>query len=450
MSSISPLRTSHSKLLARTALAAIIGLLSACDAAPNAGRIQFAGEAELFPGLSYDTGLVPEGSPVRASFAISAAGAASVAAAATVSGSSEAPSLTGHKGEGRLSVSGGFAMTGRLVVELDGLPSYDGPIPGLEDLAIVAEESTSFDPFAIGRAVTVRADIPPQELPAIPLPGGIPGSLVLSISEGSYVEVTANGKRACVLSGEAEYQVDIVRGGQLVIEPLLSIEVPFVGAQTFEAPSFSVPVPVETTNLRMTSAFDSFGSEPSGGDTITETCEGTSAEPGNDGGTSQGGAGGAPGSGGTGAACETAAECPESLPCVEGTCSAGGGVCSSGLTFGDDGLDACASNCCVELEACTLGYSDPAGCVDCLTAGSGPRCDTLLSCMSPCSGFPICDSGLSAADQPQADCLSQSCCSEFADCTYDGVDPQGCFECIDAGGGPRCDQAIECMYASCA
>lgn len=458
MSSSRFARLRLSTILTAGALTCAAAFTYACnDGDPNAGKITFEQESELFPGLSYDTGLVPEGSPVRASFAISASGTAKVTAAATVSGSEDAPSLTGLPGEGTLSISGGFAMTGNLVVDMDGLPSYDGPIPGLDDVAIPVEQSVPFDPFSIGKDVTVRADIPPSELPAIPLPGGIPGSLVLTIGEGSYVEVTSNGTSACVSPGKAGYEVALARAGKLVIEPSIQIEVPIVGTQTFDIPSFEVPLDLGSTDLPMTATFDAVGSPPPAGDTITNACDGSIAEGGgNQGGAGQGGAGtggagGSPISTGTGGGvpCESPSDCESGRPCVEGTCSPGGGICDTGLSYGDPGLDSCASGCCGELEACTFGYSDIAGCNDCIAAGGGSRCDAYLSCIAPCTGYPICDSGLAAIDQATADCLSQNCCADFEACTYDGTDVSGCYDCLTAGGGARCDQALECMNTSC-
>ncbi len=446
--------------IAATALTSVVAFTAACDDPdPDAGKITFEQSSDLFPGLSYDTGLVPEGSPVRASFAISASGAAKVTAGAVVSGSEDAPALTGVIGGGALSISGGFAMKGSLVVDMDGLPSYDGPIPGLDDVSIPVEQSATFDPFAIGKDVTVRADIPPSELPAIPLPGGIPGSLVLAIGEGSYVEVTSNGTSACVSPGKAGYQVALARAGKLVIEPSIQIEVPFVGTQTFDIPSFEVPLDLGTTDLPMSATFDGLGSPPEAGDTITAACDGSISQGGGDqGGGGQGGAGqggggtgGGPISSGTGGGvpCQSATDCEADLPCVEGTCSPGGGICNTGLSYGDPELDTCASGCCEQLDSCTFGYTDITGCNDCIAAGGGARCDAYLTCLAPCTGYPICDSGLAAADQATADCLSSSCCAEFEACTFDGTDPEGCYDCLTAGAGARCDQAIECMNTSC-
>src|SRR5262249_22719595 len=107
-------------------------------------EVAFDGKVELLPNLDFSTGLVPSGAPVQASFSVSAAGSAKVTAVAAASESGGSPVLTGLPGRGLLTVDGGFSLEGELKVELSGLPSYDGPIPGLDDVDIPVHGEAAF------------------------------------------------------------------------------------------------------------------------------------------------------------------------------------------------------------------------------------------------------------------------------------------------------------------
>lgn len=403
--------------------------VGACDGDAEQPLV-FEGQDPLLPGFSFDTGLVPSGAPVQASFSVSADGSARVHAEAAASGSLESPTLTGTPGSGELSVAGGFGLEGRLVVDITGLPSYDGPIPGIENVAIEFASTSAFDPFSIGAPVTTRADIPPAELPPIPLPGGIPGSLVLEVAEGSFLEVTMTGVQACVAPDEAQYGVALERRGTLVIRPHIEVDVPIVGTQTFEIPVFEVPLALEGSILAM-SAPATFGAQPAAGDHVSGRCDGmgpSAAATGGGsagGGSATGGAGtGGSATGGRGPSCMSKDECG-GLPCVEGTCSSGDGVCQAGISFGDVDFDACVSlSCCTELETCTYDYADLEGCNSCLDALGGDRCDGLLACLgASCDVWTCeeahygsddgCDCGCGVLDPDCADALVETC--EFCD-----------------------------------
>lgn len=362
----------------------------ACADEP-APPVVLEGTDPLFPGLDYDTGLQPSSSPVQASFRVRAEGGATVRVEAIASGSADEPTLTGVPGTGSLTVGGSFGLEGRLVADVSGLPSYDGPIPGIENVGIAFEVATPFDPFSIGAPVTSKADIPPENLPRIPLPGGIPGGLDIEVASGSFVEVTLSGTEACIGDEGARYAVSLNRAGTLVLAPKVVIEVPVLGEQSFDIPNVEVPLDLGETTLVMNAAIDDFGGQPEAGDHQTGRCGGV-PDP-----TGAGGAGGGAttssssgAGGGSTMACTTSDDC-NGLPCVEGQCSPGGGACNSGLSVGD--LDACVSdNCCDALETCTFGYTDVAGCNDCLENG-GARCEPLFSCFIDICGAVVwtCD-----------------------------------------------------------
>ncbi|TKC99479.1 hypothetical protein [Polyangium fumosum] len=274
------------------------GAASSASAASEVVELPLHGEDNLFPGFAYSTGLQPSGSPVQASFDLTAKGVATVDAKAAPSGSKSAPKLNGMAGSGKVALSGGFSMVGNLKVDINMLPPYDGPIPGLDNVEIAFEGSTAFDPFSIGTGVTTQALIPPVRLPDIPLPGNIPGSLVLEIEDGSFVEIGFTGTCAAIDGTDVAYEGDIVRGGSLLIQPSIEIKVPLVGTKTFEIPKFTVDLALGTTNLAMSAEVSTFGLPASGDEAKVGTCEGDGA--GGGGGSSSSSSSSSSGTGGTG------------------------------------------------------------------------------------------------------------------------------------------------------
>ena len=412
-------------------MATAIGV-GGCEDDAVGQSLTFVGEDPLFSGFSYDTGLVPDGASVQASFSLTAQGAIAVKAEATPSGSAESPTLTGTPETGEVGVAGSFGMEGRLVIDISGLPSYDGPIPGIENVLIEFGSASAFNPFSIGTPVASRTDIPPARLPSIPLPGGIPGSLVLEVAEGSFVEATLTGTSACVASNEARYAVSLDRAGTLIIAPLIEIEVPLLGTQTFEIPSFEVPLTLVPTVLTMRADVASFGAQPEVGDHVAGVCSGDPSVGGNT------GSGGSAATGGTGGSSSTDCTSPDDcggLPCVEGTCSPGGGICDANITIGDGSLDMCISmSCCEHLETCTYGYDDIDGCNTCIMNGGGDRCDGLLTCIDAACGGWTCD-------------IANYGTADGCDCGCGIVDP----DCVDGtvGSCEYCNNTGSCSVDAC-
>jgi hypothetical protein len=461
---------------ASLALSSVVISFAACgDDTSSTGtdlsEVTFEKEVELFPGFEFDTGLQPPASPVQASFAVIAKGNAIVTAVAAASGSESSPTLSGLPDRGTLKLGGGFSMTGNLIVDLTGL-SYDGEIPGLDDVDIPFEGEASFDPFLLDDDAEGKADIEPAELPGIPLPAPIPGELVLTIVEGSFVSVTLSGRSVCVDGSEGHYDATIARGGTLVIQPLIRIEVLGV-SEDFPIPEFSVDFALGgPEDIAMKADVESFGAKPGDGDHTSEKCEsggdgGGSGSGGSDASASTGdattttstgdattsastgfGPSGSTGTGGT--QCASDDDCIP-YPCVEGICSEGGGICESGLTYQDEELDACVSaSCCDAFEACTYDYTDIDGCNDCTSAGGGPRCDAYLACAdAACGGYPICDSGLASATPEDAECLGTNCCDQFNACTANGTDVDACYDCLNEGGGALCNDVYTCIDTFC-
>lgn len=164
-----------------------------------------------------------------------------------------------------MSVSGGFTMEGALKVALPGL-AYDGPIPGIENVSIEVSGSATFDPFSIDEDVVAHTEIPPTSLPGIPLAAvGLPGSLVLTVGKGSFLDVTFRGECAAIEGSEIEYLGTLTRSGTLVIEPSVEIEVPLIGLQTFAIPAVSIDLALGEEALAMAANVETFG-EPGNGD----------------------------------------------------------------------------------------------------------------------------------------------------------------------------------------
>lgn len=410
-------------------------------------EITFDGQTDLFPSLKYSTGLLPGGSPVQASFTVSAKGSQKVHAVASPGGTQDAPTLTGLPGKGSLTLDGGFALIGELKVDLSGLPSYDGPIPGLDNVEIPIKGESAFDPFAIGKPVKVHADVPPSKLPGIPLPGAIPGVLVLEIAAGSTVDLTFTGTCAGVDGAQATYDGQVDRAGALVIQPSIEIQVPILGKKTFMIPSFTVDLALGGSKIEMSTPLGELGSEPAQGDHVKGSCKGSGT--GGAGATSTGSTS-ATGVGGA-SATSTASSSATGAGGPDGGPDGGSTVCGTSHTFGDPALDACITNhCCQEFDTCNAGGA--AACNDCISKGGGPLCNPFLLCAGPCVGA-VCNSGLAfpGASYTDAQCLSTNCCVQFNACTMNNTQAQACADCFTAGGGPGtiCEASLACAMTSC-
>jgi len=361
------------------------------------GETTFSGESELFPALDFSTGLLPEGSPVQASFSVSAKGAGAVHAVATASGSQDDATLTGLSGQGALTIDGGFALIGQLKVDLSAV-QYDGAIPGLENVEIPVQGSAEYDPFAIERPVSARADIPPSELPPIPLQStGVPGELVLKVVEGSFVELAFTGTCAGIDGTQASYSGRIDRSGKLDIQPTVRIDVPVVGGD-FELPVFSVNLALGSSDVAMSAEIESFAAEAPEGERMTGSCQaGAVASSGADPATSSEGATGST-SGGTG--------------------DTGGGTTSGCETVPD--WEACVT-CCADAEpdayyeleldivnacACSYGAACNAVCQDLCGGGEGSdACYDCLGTTPDCQEAAFVECSESASCAPVLDCM---------------------------------------------
>jgi hypothetical protein len=433
-------------LLPLAALLAVVAPVACGSSDDEAAGASGAGPDVVFhadvaglPGVQADTGLVPSGSPVQLELSISASGSGAVDARAVASGSKSAPTLTAKKGSGKVAIAGGFAFDGRLVVDITGLPKYDGPIPGLADVKLEFSGDGTFDPYLLGGEAKAVAPIPATDLPAIPLPGGLPGKLVLKVSEGSEVDVAFHGTCASIEGATAQYTGSVTRGGSLVLAPRVEIDVPVVGTKTFDIPSVTVPIAVPAEDVDLGSPTVTFGAAaPFGDKAKVGSChgggQGGAGHGGaGQGGTAHGGAGqGGAGQGGAGGAACLGAKCVGDGDCCDGTACVSG-ACAHELTP----CQACTAGACAdELDACQ----------------PGSECDALWACAGACEGADFaCEKAcLEAHPQGQEPFFRVQGCG-FAKCR-DACDAAGCLfstgeascdACVSSTCSAECDAAMD-------
>lgn len=150
--------------------------------------------------------------------------------------------------------------------------------------------------------------------------------------------------------------------------------------------------------------------------------------------------------------------CDAAIECAAAACAGGGSViCDTAITYGDVELDQClGESCCEPFQVCVAGGSDEEieDCLDCLgSAEPDQLCADAVLCIEeecpPQSPAGICESGVTSTDESDDECLGEACCTEFDECTTDGTAVQDCLDCLDAGGGSLCDDAIACANAEC-
>jgi hypothetical protein len=286
---------------------------SGCGSDPEPAQLDAS--FELLDGFSYDTGKLPGDGPVQVSLVVSGSAVANVQLPAIASEDSGAPALHAA-GPGTIEVSGGFSLDGTLKVDQSGLPGYDGDIPGLADISLPISGTAPVEDFAIGKVATVSAAIAPGDLPPIPLPGGVPGTLQLSVAEGSAIDVSLEGACASIDDGDAAYQGAAVRGGTINIGIAVELEIPITGSKRFDIATVAVSIPESSYEVTASASEVAIGDAPESA--AAPTC--ASAEEGGEGGAG-GGEGATTATGPIGPACATDQECGAGQGCSsQGEC----------------------------------------------------------------------------------------------------------------------------------
>ncbi len=403
-------RTPRAAMVLMAGLAAT--LVFACKSTPGTGSgtqaVTFHGTTPLFAKFGYDTGLVPAASPVQVEFAISAGGEADVDASGKSGGSGSALTVYGTPGSGKLTLSGKFALTGKLKADVTGLTSYDGPLPGLDNVDIEFNQSTPFDPFLIGKKAHVDAAIPAAMLPSSPLPGGIPGTLVLSIEDGSVMSADFSGVCAAFDGKNAHYTGSVTTSGTLKIKPSVVISIPIVGMKSFDIPDISVPIPASTSpvDLGSPAAAEGADSTPTGDAAKQGTCAPVMA-------TGTGGAGG------SGTTSTSMSSTDATMTSVTSTVSTGsGGTCDSGTAPDMSACSQCQT--CAQAGPCIGPNNDCA---------NDPACGMLVDCLNACAAN---DTNCSDACNNNAPASAVTENQNYLTCLYCTACP---ISCDGAGAG---------------
>jgi len=229
--------------------------------APASNELSFHAEVKPFEGVDFSSGMQPAASPVQMSLSFKVDGALTVDAAAIGGGSSDAPKVAGKAGSGKQKIAATLKADAQMKVDLPGM-KYEGELPGMEALAIAMEGTSAFDPFLLDGSSLATADVPETTLPPIPLPGGIPGSVVITIEKGSVVHSDFHGTCANVTAGDAptaSYQGAAKLDADLVVHA--SIELHGLLSKTFDVPSFHVNIPAHEVALDLGSPSVTLGGD---------------------------------------------------------------------------------------------------------------------------------------------------------------------------------------------
>jgi hypothetical protein len=214
-------------------------------AASGAGAVTFEAQAEPLGGFSFDTGLIPKGSPAQVSLKVSAGGNVKVVAVGERGGAG----LTGKAGGGKLSLDLHVKMDGRLKIDSP-LKKIDDALPGLKDVDVPITGEIPFEPFMLGEGESAQlaAAIPETKLPPIPL-GSVPGKLEITVTGKSAVKSSFSGTCMSVAGGQASYNGIAKTSGWLVLKGRLLVELPMPLDKAIDLGEIMVPIPASTTAL---------------------------------------------------------------------------------------------------------------------------------------------------------------------------------------------------------
>jgi hypothetical protein len=251
------------------------------DGGPSgSNELVFHGEQAVLPGFSKDTGMQPADSPVQIQLTFNAGGSITADAQAIAGGSGDAVTVVGTPGSGMFKLDAHMKAAAMLHVALPGL-TYDGPVPGIENIDIQFAAERAFDPFLLGNKAELSAAIPEIKLPPIPLPGGLPGTLNITIADGSVIRSALTGSCAGIDGKSVQFLASTSTGGTLVVKSEIVISVPIAGDKTFTIPSLSIDIPAIDAAMDMgTKTFTGGGSAPQGASTATKGACGSGPGPG--------------------------------------------------------------------------------------------------------------------------------------------------------------------------
>lgn len=239
---------------------------------PASNEVAFHAEQDLLPGFSYDTGLQPPSGPVQLQITITSGSSFTADAIGVAEGDAKSGELVGKPASGKLALTGKLALVGHLKVDVSGL-KYDGDIPDLKNASIDFSGTNVFDPFLLSSSAGVKAPVT-GTLPSIPLPGGLPGTLDLTIDPGTTLDFSLHGTCAALSGDSATYHAELSRTGTIVITPIVTLSIPVVGSKQFPLPQITVALPSAPAGVDLGTKTVAFGSSDVQGEHATiGTCE---------------------------------------------------------------------------------------------------------------------------------------------------------------------------------
>jgi hypothetical protein len=206
-----------------------------------AGDIEFRGEQAFLPGFDFDSGFLPEGSPVTVRATVTAGGGVTVVSRATTDGES----LTPVAGSGSLAVQGGLTLEVSAKIDLTGA-QFEGVVETFE-YAIESAQQT-FEPFALDASAVVASMLPAAELGAVPIPG-VPGATLVVDVTGGTITTTFAGTCAEAAGGFGQLAGALTMEGTVALGASVEIDIPFVLTESFGPFPIDVPIPAITTAL---------------------------------------------------------------------------------------------------------------------------------------------------------------------------------------------------------
>lgn len=417
--------------------------------------VSFSGELAAFPDFGYDTGWLPEGSPIQVKVLVSVEGKLTATADAQVGGTSESPEMAGTPGTGDYKLSVTFVMQALLKVDF-AAASFEGPISDGADIVYEVSGEAAFDPFLIGGDAVLTAPIPDTEVARIPVAGSIPGvkgDVVINLS--GTIKSTFSGTCAAIDGSQAQYVGNTATSADLIIKPSVEIKIPLILDEKL-AP-FDVPVTTPAVDIAMdlgtkpvtpngatlaeSGSMATVGTcdtvQPPDGD-VGDTPDPDATEPADTPATPED----VPTGGGDGDPTLTDNGTPADSTTVTDT---GGGPGDSGgpVDTGGGPMDAGGPVDAPCVPDCTLAECGDDGCGgDCGFCGGGTVCAAGLcvapTCADNCGASPP-DGSCFCDDQ----CIGNGdCCSDFCD-SCPATDPAGCAP------PPACPAGQAVVQATC-
>ncbi len=211
-----------SVILTSVFLVAAAASCSDDDTGGSTSALTFKATQDALPNYSFDTGYLPSGSPAQVKLELKSGGGITVEAKASASGDA----LTPVAGTGKVTMAVQLKFGVKLKVNVTGI-KYDGPLKNAPDINIKFGGTTTFDPFLIGKKVTLNATVPETKLATIPLGAalglpGVTGDLELKVS--GKMKSDYSGVCAKASGGAAQYTGKTVTSGDLKIKATLKLK----------------------------------------------------------------------------------------------------------------------------------------------------------------------------------------------------------------------------------